>query len=154
MCKFLPTHCLVKMGVETPKGKLIVWCINVLGFWILNNFLMILFLKKEFYYVSTFTSRTKQILGICLTLNGSNWIFLHLYIQNTYLLLEFIINMFSSKTLTLKHFEATILIIDFNTNHFQRQFSADMFFVHTFGRALVTHMQILKRSLIIKDNPN
>ena len=76
MCKFLPTHCLVKMGVETPKGKLIVWCINVLGFWILNNFLMILFLKKEFYYVSTFTSsRTKQILGIRLNLNGSNWIF-------------------------------------------------------------------------------
>ena len=75
MCKFLPTHCLVKMGVETPKGKLIVWCINVLGFWILNNFLMILFLKKEFYYVSTFTSRAKHILGICLTLNRSNWIF-------------------------------------------------------------------------------
>ena len=112
MCKFLPTHCLVKMGVETPKGKLIVWCINVLGFWILNNFLMILFLKKEFYYVSTFTSWTKQILGICLTLNGSNCIFFLHYIQtNTYLLLEFIINMFSSKTLTLKYFEATIPIL-------------------------------------------
>ena len=45
------------MGVETPKGKLIVWCINVLGFWILNNFLMILLLKKEFY-VTTYQNKT------------------------------------------------------------------------------------------------